>query len=330
MTTLRFAGRNWDHLLPLALGDIDTRGLDLRFERRDATPNLWSSPELDLAETSFSQYLIRRAAGDDSITALPIFVMSGFRQRCIITRRFSPVESLADLRGCTIGLTGWPDSGNTWTRALLRRAGVEINEAQWRVGRLTEAHPMFDRIGPLGAPVNVAPTQHDGTLTDQLLDGTLDAVMTPFMPPGFYGDSSSYRPLFRDNRAEEISYFRSTGYVPGIHLIGVRTAVIERDPQLAQKLIDIFTDAKLLAAERHAKLQDVVPWLNEAIGETEQVFGPDWLPYGTAATTAMARDFIAEHRAQGTLDHDVTVDAILPIQVEPTARPGLVLSGAAA
>ncbi|HEV7951589.1 MAG TPA: ABC transporter substrate-binding protein [Glaciihabitans sp.] len=315
--TLRFAARHWDHLLPLALGDIDTLGVDIDLDRRDITPNLWASPDLDIAESSFSQYLLKRAAGDDSVTALPVFVMSGFRQRCIITRTDSDITSLDQLRGATVGLTGWPDSGNTWTRALLRREGVGLDEVTWRVGPLTDAHPVTDRIGPFGAPSNVAHTDNDGTLTAQLLDGTLDAVMTPFMPPGFYAPNSPYRPLFRNTAAVEADYYREVGYVPGIHLVGVKTALLDADPTLAQKLVNILEASKRLAAERHTKLQDVLPWLNDAVQETEAVFGDDWLRYGSSAATNMFDDFAAEHLAQGSLDRHVQYSDVFPVAVEP-------------
>lgn len=315
--TLRFAARHWDHLVPLALGDIDTRGLDIALDRRDATPNLWEAADLDIAEASFSQYLLMRARGDDSVTALPVFVMSGFRHRCIITRADSPLTAPEQLRGTTVGLTGWPDSGNTWTRALVRRAGVRLDEVQWRAGPLTDAHPVTNRLGPFDVPDNVAHTDGDGTLTSQLLDGTLDAVMTPFMPPGFYAPGSPYRPLLPDPTAAEADYYRSTAYVPGIHLVAVRTALLDVDATLAQRLVDVLEASKRLAAVRHIKLQDVVPWLNDAVRQTESVFGDDWLRYGSSAVSAMFDDFVAEHRAQGTLHRDVTFEEIFPVVVEP-------------
>ena len=92
----------------------------------ETTPNLWSSADLDGGETSFSRYVRARAAGDDRVIALPLFLMRGFRHRCIIVRRDIDRRDAADLKGARIGLTGWPDSGNTWTRAILREAGVGV------------------------------------------------------------------------------------------------------------------------------------------------------------------------------------------------------------
>ena len=63
--------------------------------------------------------------------------MRGFRHRCIITSRASPVARLEELKGGRIGVTGWQDSGNNWTRAALAQAGVVIEDVRWYAGRLT-------------------------------------------------------------------------------------------------------------------------------------------------------------------------------------------------
>ncbi len=204
----------------MALGEIGHAYLNVRL--LDATPNLWSRADLDGGETSFSQYVRARARGDDRVIALPLFLMRGFRHRCIVVRRDSPALEAADLDGARIGLTGWADSGNTWTRAILREAGVGVAAATWRVGPLTADHPVFDRIGGVPVGDNVKHTPNDAPLVDLLAAGDLDAVMTPFMPPGFYDPNSPLRPLYPDTRSAEIDYFRRHGFVPGMHVLALR------------------------------------------------------------------------------------------------------------
>src|ERR1700754_1153454 len=170
--------RYWEHVVPIALGEI---GHDfLNSSLLDPPPKLWSRPDLDGGETSFSQYVRARAKGDDRVIALPLFLMRGFRHRCIVVRHDSPALDAADLDGARIGLTGWADSGNTWTRAILREAGIGVAAATWRVGPLTADHPVFDRIGGVPVGDNVAHTPNDAPLVELLAVGDLDAVMTPF------------------------------------------------------------------------------------------------------------------------------------------------------
>ena len=125
--------------MPLALGDVGVDYLDIRL--LDSTPDVWKRHDLAGGETSFSSYVRARARGDDRVIALPIFLMRGFRHRCILVHRDSPATTASDLHGARIGLTGWADSGNTWTRAILREAGIGVADASWLVGPLTEHHP---------------------------------------------------------------------------------------------------------------------------------------------------------------------------------------------
>jgi 4,5-dihydroxyphthalate decarboxylase len=316
---LHLGVRHWDHVVPIALGDVSTGvgGPAVTLARLDATPDLWDSPDYDGGETSFSRYVRARAAGDDRVVALPVFLMRGFRQRCIVVAADSPAERPEDLEGARIGLTGWPDSGNTWTRAILRQAGVGIDDADWQVGPLTAAHPVIDRIGDVQVGANVRHTDGGAALVDLLLTGELDAVLTPFMPPGFYADDSPLRTLFRDSRAAEREFFECHGYVPGIHVLGVRAQALAGRPETAQELVDHFEDAKRLSRTRRDKLMDITPWHNEEVAVTTRVFGNDWMPYGLDRNRVMIRAFVDELVEQRLLERRVPIEDLFPFDVEP-------------
>ncbi len=176
----------------------------------------------DAAEMSFSRYAQLRHDGDDSVVGIPNFIMRGFRHRCIITAKTSPIRTLSDLAGKKIGVTGWRDSGNTWTRAALRREGVGVEDAMWYAGRLTEAHPITDRLDVFGRPGRIEAAPGERPMVDLLLDGGLDAVFTPSCPRAFSIRRSPFRQVLDDYRASEVAYFNDVGYVPGMHLIGFR------------------------------------------------------------------------------------------------------------
>lgn len=311
MRHLRLATRHWDHVMPINTKEVaGYEHYDL--ETRALTPDLWTERDLDGGETSFSRYVRARATGDDSVTALPVFIMRGFRHRCIITAKGSPLETAADLRGKRIGLTGWADSGNAWTRAILRQAGVDIADADWRVGALTANHPIIDRIGPIDVPENIAPTENDEPMVDMLARGALDAVMTPFMPPGFYDADSPFRPLYRNTQQAEVDYYASTGFIPGIHVLAVQTRILEQDPEQATALVAAFEAAKIISSERRGKLLDITPWQNEAMATATRVFGSDWMPYGLPGNATMIAAFQTELIAQGLLDNEQGVDQLFP------------------
>jgi 4,5-dihydroxyphthalate decarboxylase len=291
--------------MPLALGDVRPSSFDLELVRLDQTPDLLTDDAFDAAETSFSRYTLGRAAGEDRLVGLPAFVMSGFRHRCVITRRDSGLTSLAELRGRRVGLTGWPDSGNTWTRAVVRRAGVAQSDVEWFVGPLMSDHPVGERIGPRGAPANVARTPGDRSLVELLLAGELDAVMTPFMPPGFHEPGSPLRHLIPDYRAAEAAYFAEVGYVPGIHLITVRREVAERHPGVTGELMAALEASRRTWLGKRLKLADTTPWLLAELDITAKTVGLDWTPYGAPSTDAMTAAFCEELFAQDLTDAPV-------------------------
>ena len=307
--------------MPLALGEMGQGYVDVRL--LDATPHLWSRPDLDGGETSFSQYVRARARGDYSVTALPLFLMRGFRHRCIVVRRDSPALDAADLKGACIGLTGWADTGNTWTRAVLRESGVGIADASWQVGPLTAEHPVIDRIGGVSVGENVQHTAKDAPLANLLAAGELDAVITPFMPPGFYDQNSPFRPLYPDSRTAEVEYFRRHGFMPGMHVLALHSEVLRRAPEAAQRLVDLFEAAKRVSRMRRDKLMDVTPWHNEDIALATRVIGSDWMPFGFANDRAMVQAFQEELVAQGLLTEPVPERDLFPFAVEPGTAPPL-------
>ncbi|GAA4216460.1 hypothetical protein [Actinocatenispora rupis] len=311
-TPVRLGARPWAHLVPLTLREVGTPGLELTVERRPVTPDLLAEPTLDAAETSFSRYVRARAAGDDRIVAVPAFVMRSFRHRCLLVRRDSPRTEVTQLGGTRIGVTGWPDSGNTWTRAILRRAGVDLGGIDWTVGPLTADAAGGDRLGGVTPPGNVRLAGPGESLVGGLLDGSLDAIMTPFMPPGFHTADSPLRQLLVDYPAAEAAYLREVGFIPGIHLVGVRRELVERRPTVLAEL------CRALAASRDAwwatqrKLADPTPWALHDIDRTERLAGPDWMPYGLVANGPMIAAFCAELLAQGLVDGPVDVAGLFP------------------
>jgi 4,5-dihydroxyphthalate decarboxylase len=305
---VRLGLRPWDHLTPLALGEVRASDFDLDLARLEATPDITTTPQFDGGETSFSRYVLGLARGDRRLVGLPAFVMRGFRHRCLIVRRASRLEDPAQLGGRRIGLTGWPDSGNTWTRAVLRHAGVDLSSIDWLVGPAFSGEVAHDAAG-LDLPPNVRTARAGETLVGGLLDGTLDVAMMPFMPPELHQPDGPLRPLIRDYRAAEIAYFRDVGFVPGIHVVTLKREVVDASPWLPAAVVELLDRSKRRWWTQRKRLFDTTPWLLQDIDTTIKTIGDDWMPYGVAANARMVAAFCTELEAQG----------IAPRRVDPGA-----------
>ncbi|WP_413722285.1 nitrate ABC transporter substrate-binding protein [Sodalis sp. RH23] len=311
--TIRLAVRDWDYFTPLALGDLRPQGFSLEIHRVGTlVDSIATSADFDAGEVSFSRYAQAVARGDNSLLALPHFLMRGFRQRCIITTKTSPLTTLGQLRGKRIGLTGWQDSGNTWTRTLLKREGVGIDDATWYVGRLTDDHPVVDRLAGFGRTGRIEAAPGERPLLTLLRAGELDAVFTPFMPNGFFSPASDLRQLQEDFRQAELDYFNAVGYIPGIHVLGIKPALAQAHPELPQALSDIITQSARLWHDKRVKYADTTPWLMDDLARTARDLPADWNRNGFDANQRMVADFAAELFEQGLTSRCLTPTELFP------------------
>lgn len=308
---LTFATRDWDYLTPLVLGDVGSDRLDLRVTRVDTLVD-GAGGDWDAAETSFSRYASAMADGEDRFVGIPNFIMRGFRHRCIIVRQDSPLRDLAELRGKRIGVTGWRDSGNTWTRTALRRVGVDVGDALWFAGRLTGAHPITDRLGGFGRPGLIEAMPDEEPMMDALACGWLDAVFTPFMPAGYFGSASPFRQLLPDFVSAERAYFADVGYIPGMHLITLRAELARENPWLGAEISRVVDASRQMWTAKRRKYADTTPWMLDELLRSARDLPEDVEISGLAPNRPMIADFACELHEQGILDRALTPDELFP------------------
>lgn len=310
---LRIAVRDWDYLTPLALGDIRSEKLDVIVDR---VGTLVSDPGKDEAheasEMSFSRYVSLRDEGDTSIVGIPNFIMRGFRHRCVITSNDSGITSFEQLAGKKIGVTGWRDSGNTWTRAALRRHDIGVEDAYWYAGRLTAAHPITDRLDGFGREGRIETMPGEQPMMDALREGALDAVFTPFMPDGYFGKDAGFRQVLPDFRSAELNYFNDVGYVPGMHLMGIKPEILAEHPWVAQELSDLLDESQRMWTAKRRKYAETTPWMIDELLKCAQDLPEDWNVSGIAANEAMINDFAEELHLQGILQRKLSVEELFP------------------
>jgi len=298
---IRMIAYHHDHLYPLACRDVVPEGIDLTFDRSAPLAALYDDPSYQAGETSLGLYMLRTSQGYRDYVGLPIFPMRQFRHRCFLVKRGSPHVGLdlKSLEGKRVGMDGWPNSGNTWTRVMLREAGVDIWKIEWVIAPVEgpAAAPRSD-VPPLDVPSNVSAGPVGKSLVDLTLSGEIDVLVTAFLPKGFYEADSPLVHMLPDYRADERAYLQRVGYCPAHHLVTVRRDVIERNPWMIRSLFEAFETSKRTWREQRRKLQDTSPWVLTDLEESAALFGGDWNPYGLEPNLRMLTDFTQDQFAQ--------------------------------
>ena len=308
---VRLAIRDWDYITPLALGDIASDKIDVEVNRVAELPsNLETDERFDASEISFAKYLISRSNGEDAIVGLPHFLMRAFRQRSIIVAKHSDFRTITDLKGGRVGLSGWPDTGNTWTRALFRREGIDVEDIRWHVGRVTDRFPITDRLGRWHCPGMVEKAPDDRPLVELVENGGLDAFVAPFMPPSVFEERSKLRPLLTDVKSAEIRYFQDVGYTPGMHILGVKRGFYAEKPWVAAELSRLIEQSQSVWTAKRLRYADTTPWIMDNIMETARVLSSSWNDNGSAANKKMTDDLIEEQNAQGLVSRRITSEDV--------------------
>lgn len=312
---INLAVRDWDYLTPLALGDVQSDKIDVEVHRVATLPqNIGAGETYNAGEASFSRFVTGALANDTSTVAIPNFLMRGLRHQCIITTKNSTISRIEDLAGKRIGLTGWQDSGNVWTRAILRNAGITTEDAHWYLGRLTAEHPIFDRIGGFGQPGRIEPVPEERPMMELLSEGWLDVVMTPFMPSGFFENGSEFRQLLPDLRGAQMAYIDQVGYVPGIHMLTLDRELAEQHPWIASELSDLIDRSRHMWTEKRRRYAETTPFMLSEMMFAAASLPAGWDASGLERNRKMIEDFLEEMHIQKILPRALTADEIFQNQ----------------
>jgi 4,5-dihydroxyphthalate decarboxylase len=308
-----FVAKDYDYLSPLALGDVTTDGIEVKFVRAtvDALSRTMRDTTVDAGEMSFSRHLIRLSKGDRSFIAIPFFTMRVFRHRSFFVRRGGGLRSLKDLVGKRVGVDDWFATGNTWSRAALREAGIHVDKIAWWVGSTNgTSSPTQDALPPY-----VQFVSGGRSLRSLLLDGHLDAIMCSYgggtgdpdsgPPEGFSDVDGPIVRLFPTYHQVEAEYYRRTGVYPAHHVVGMRQQVFDRNPVLALSLYQALEQSKALWYTKLGQITENMPWSLEAAEGARLVMGPDWNPVGTAPNRQMVQTLCDELLAQGHITRPI-------------------------
>jgi 4,5-dihydroxyphthalate decarboxylase len=161
------------------------------------------------------------------------------------------------------------------------------------------------------------------TLTQLLLDGKLDALISPRPPSAFADGTGRIRRLIPDVWAASRAYYERTKIFPIMHLVAIRRPVVEANPWVPQTLSNAFLAAKRLAdqALRDATALPVgLPFLLQHTEDTAALMGDDFWPYGLEANRPTLEAFVRYAHRQGLITERPDIDTLFPPSTTQVSR----------
>jgi 4,5-dihydroxyphthalate decarboxylase len=146
---------------------------------------------------------------------------------------------------------------------------------------------------------NIAPGK---TLSDMLIAGEIDALLTAQVPAPYVKRAPQIKRLFADPRQAETEHFRRTGIFPIMHVMVIRENFYRRHPWVAQSLYKALLEAKnhcIEAIYRNDAIHAALPWTGQHAEEIRELMGVDFWPYGVAANYKTLDTFLRYSFEQG-------------------------------
>ena len=321
--TMGFSG--YDHVRDLVTGDVRVEGVDLTtltLPVEEVFYRFLRHREWHISELSFAKYIAMRAAGDDSVVAIPVFPSRVCRHSSIFVRPDGPSDP-KELAGARIGLPEWAQTAAVYTRALLvHEWGIALNDVQWFQAGVNQ--PGRREKVAVQLPEDVTLTRvTDRTLDEMLHAGDLEAVFSAHPPESFErGDPGIVR-LFRDYEPVEREYVSRTGILPIMHVVVIRSDVHEAHPWVAANLLTAFTEAKDRSLARLSEMtasRVPLPWIPARVAEAGHLMGSDPWPYGIDANRTTLEAFAAYAHEQGVASRRLSPEDLFAPQVHDRVR----------
>jgi hypothetical protein len=315
---LTFACGDYDRTRGLADGTVRASGIDLNYLQlpvEETFFRMMRHREFDLAELSFSSYVVSLQQERPPFVGLPVFTSRMFRHGGIFVHRDAGIDAPHDLVGKTVGSPEFQLSACVWIRGILEEHhGVPIASVRYVTGgQETPGRIEKAVLDDLPSDVQVSRIGPDQTLAALLADGDIDAIYSPRIPSPFTAGDPRVRRLFPDVIEVESAYFQATGIFPIMHLVAIRREVYEANRWIAQSLMKAFLEAKELAYRRFddsSALAYTLPWMTLQFEDARARLGEDFWSYGLEDNRATLEAFLGYHHAQGLSSRRIAADEL--------------------
>lgn len=323
---LSIAMGDYDRTRPLLDGTVQIDGVDpvyMTLSPEEMFFRAFRNQEFDVAELSFSSYTVKAAQGQSGYTAIPVFLSRTFRHTSLYVRR-DRIGRPEDLKGKRIGLPEYQLTANVWARALLHDDhGVAPEDVTWVRGGIDEPGRPEKISLDLPAGIRLENAPEGRTISDMLDAGELDGFMAPRPPGGAARHNPDIGWLFPDPTAAAKDYYQRTGIFPIMHLVGIRTSLLEKHPWLANAVYKAFEQSKAHALDRlsdTSATKVTLPFVEEQLKAARALMGDDYWAYGIKPNLPTLETFLRHHHSQGLSKRAMTVEEIFHPATFETAK----------
>jgi 4,5-dihydroxyphthalate decarboxylase len=231
--------------------------------------------EFDVCELQMGVFLGWMGRGAP-FTAIPVFPHRKFCHGNLLVTLASGIQTAENLAGKIIGMRAHFNPVSLWLRGLLQEEfGVPVRSLKLRTNQREQV--------PGWQPpewMNIERLPEGQKVEDALLRNDLDACMLPEISPKLALRSPGVRRLWPNYREVEKEYFLRTKIFPIRHVVVVKNAVLEKNPWVAESLVNAFTKAKEVGIKyvRDTR-RSYLAWYGAEVEEELELFGPDPWPY---------------------------------------------------
>jgi len=322
---LTLAIGDYDHVRDVLDGTVRVAGADLTVLRLSIEEIFYRATffrEFDVSEMSFAKVIALHALGDRGFVPLPVFPSRVFRHSSIYVRADSALSRPEELAGKRVGVPEWAQTAAVWSRGMLvHDYRVDLRSIKWfQAGVNQPGRKEKVRLElPAGLDLTVVT---DRSLSQMLVEGALDAVLSARPPQPFIDGGGRVRRLLADYADVERDYARRTGIFPIMHVVAIRRDIYDAHPWLAMNLYRAFDEAKERSV---ARAKDItasflpLPWTPHLVAQNDWLGADPW-PYGIDANRVTLDAFATYAFEQGVCSRKVELEELFPREVQSTFR----------
>ncbi len=246
----------------------------------------------DVSEIGLIPFMLAYANNEfRDYSLLPVFPLRLFRHKSIFVRADGNIKTPKDLKGKKVGTAGYSSSSLTWIRGMLKdEYKIDPTDIEWVISNKDSSSEVAGKISkqeqvqPDGVKISYGTVGMDES--DLLLSGEVDALFHAAEPKAFFNGDPKIVRLFEDSRKAEQAYFTKTGIFPIMHVVAVKTALLDENPWLASSIFEAYKEAKEMNFSFMRKLgwvYDSLPWYGQELDATRKLMGDNYYSYGIDA-----------------------------------------------